>query len=475
VTAATASRTFEDLPGPAGLPVLGNALDLKPGRFHHVLESWARTYGDVYRFRMGARRVMAVADPQVINALLRDRPDGFLRTSRLVEIGREVGLTGVFFANGDEWRRQRRMVMSAFDPGHVKRYFPALVDVTQRLRRRWIAAAERGDTIRLQSDLMRYTVDVTAGLAFGTDINTLEAKSDVIQQHLDQVLPMVSKRLIAPFRYWRVLKLPADRRFDRHLREIHRAIGGFIAQARSRLEADPSLRERPGNLIEAMIVARDAGDSGLTDADVAGNVFTMLLAGEDTTANTLAWMIWLLSCNEPARRRAQAEVLEALGDDPTPTRIEQTAALPYLEACVNETMRIKPVAPIIFVQAGRDANVGGVAILRGTILALIMRAGTTSERFFPDPEAFEPERWLGQDEATADASPGRRVSMPFGAGPRLCPGRYLALQEIKMVMAMLLAGFDILSVASADAGEVRERLDFTMAPVPLLLRVAPRA
>jgi cytochrome P450 len=457
------------------LPILGNALELKAGRFHQVVESWARTYGDVFRFRIGARRIMAVADPHMINAVLRDRPDRFLRTSRLVEIGQEMGLTGVLFANGEEWRRQRRMVMSAFDPGHVRRYFPALVDVTRRLHRRWLAAAERGDAIPLQSDLMRYTVDVTAGLAFGTDINTLEAKSSVIQQHLDQVLPMVSKRLIAPFRYWRVFKLPADRRFDRHLREINRAIGEFIAQARGRLEADPALRERPDNLIEAMIVARDAGDSGLTDADVAGNVFTMLLAGEDTTANTLAWMIWLLSSSPQARRLAQSEVLEVLGGDPVLTRIEQTAALRYLEACINETMRIKPVAPIIFVQAGNDATVADVAVTRGTILALVMRAGATSERFFPDPETFDPERWLGQDEAATDMATVRRVPMPFGAGPRLCPGRYLALQEIKMVTAMLLANFDILSVASADDGEVRERLDFTMAPVPLLLRVAARA
>jgi cytochrome P450 len=137
-------------------------------------------------------------------------------------------------------------------------------------------------------------------------------------------------------------------------------------------------------------------------------------------------------------------------------------------------MRIKPVAPIIFVQAGRDTTVADVTIPYGTILALIMRAGSASERFFPDPQSFEPERWLGHDDEP-DAASARRVSMPFGAGPRLCPGRYLALQEIKMVMAMLLASFELKSVTSADGGSVRERLDFTMAPVPLLMRVTPRA
>ena len=177
--------------------------------------------------------------------------------------------------------------------------------------------------IDVQSDLMRFTVDVTAGLAFGTDINTLESQGDVIQQHLDRVLPTISRRLIAPFTYWRVLKLPADRRLDRHLREIHRAIQGFIAAARERMRVDPALCEKPSNMIEAMIAARDAGDSGVDDDDVAGNVFTMLIAGEDTTANTLAWMIYLLSRTPAAMERAVIEVdasrmitVRAVDDEP---------------------------------------------------------------------------------------------------------------------------------------------------------------
>jgi cytochrome P450 len=281
----------------------------------------------------------------------------------------------------------------------------------------------------------------------------------------------VSKRLIATFPAWRLLKLPADRRFDRHLREIHRAIARFIAEARARLEGDPSRCANPANLIEAMIVARDAGDSGLTDDDVAGNVFTMLLAGEDTTANTLAWMIWLLSRNPEAQRTAREEAQAVLGADRVLQRFEQTAALPYLDACISETMRLKPVAPVIFTQAARDTAVGDIAVPAGTVLALIMRSGPLSERYFPEPADFRPERWLEPGVAEPELSIAKRVSMPFGAGPRLCPGRYLALLEMKMVMSMLLADFDIDSVGSSDGGEVRERMDFTMAPVPLTMRL----
>jgi cytochrome P450 len=101
----------------------------------------------------------------------------------------------------------------------------------------------------------------------------------------------------------------------------------------------------------------------------------------------------------------------------------------------------------------------------------LMRAGATSERHFPDPQSFDPERWL----SGVSSSSAKRVAMPFGAGPRLCPGRYLAILEMKMVMAMLLSSFEIESVITPDGGEAREHLAFTMSPVGLRLKLRPRA
>ena len=288
-------KRIRDLPGPRGLPILGNALQVDATRLHQIAERWSRTYGEKFRLRLPGREFMVLSDPEFIAGVLRDRPDGFQRTQRLNTIAREMGFGGVFSANGEQWRRQRPMVMAGLDPRHIKSYFPALVRVTQRFAGRWERAAETRKPIDLQADLMRYTVDVTAGLAFGADINTVESDAPVIQHHLDKVLPALFRRLLAPFSYWRYVKLPADRALARHLVELHRAVDGFIATARKRMDAAPSLRASPTNLIEAMIAARDTDGSGVDDTDVAGNVLTMLLAGEDTTANTLAWMIWLLS------------------------------------------------------------------------------------------------------------------------------------------------------------------------------------
>ncbi len=468
-------RRIADLPGPRGLPIVGNLLQVDLPTLHRDVEAWTRTYGPMFRFRLGKRRLVAIADHEQLHAVLRDRPDGFRRTRQLERIGLEIGLKpGVFGVNGDAWRAQRRMVMAGFDPAHVRAYFPSLLKVTQRLQGRWRQAARSGTTIDLQADLMRYTVDAIAGLAFGTDMNTLESDDDVIQRHLDKIFPALYARLAALLPVWRWFERREDRELAASMRAVNVAIDGFIADARRRLDAEPARRLAPPNLLEAMIVAADAGDSGVTDDEVAGNVMTMLLAGEDTTANTLAWMIHLLQRHPAALARARAEVLEHAGDVDalTPASVGR---LDFVEACAHETMRLKPVAPFLVVEALRETRIGDLLVPPGTLVWCVMRNDSVSDRFFPNAAEFQPERWLDGASPGGTAASAKRVSTPFGAGPRVCPGRSIALLEIRMAIAALLADFDIASVSTVDGREPAERMAFTMSPVGLTMRLTERA
>jgi cytochrome P450 len=381
---------------------------------------------------------------------------------------------GVFGANGEVWQRQRRMVMAGFDPAHVKSYFPSLQAVAGRLLGRWQKAARAGQAIDLQADLMRYTVDTIAGLAFGAEVNTLESEGHVIQQHLDKIFPALFKRVLAPVATWRFVRSSADRQLERSIAEVNAAVAGFVQQARARMQAEPALRDHPRNLLEAMIVAADAPGSGIDDDQVAGNVLTMLLAGEDTTANTLAWMIHLLWLKPDALARAIDEVRRVVSDPFQPT-FDEMAQLGYVEACAHETMRLKPVAPIIPLQTVHAMTIGDVEVPAGIIIQNIMRSDSVSDNHLPRATAFEPERWLaGADGPGAVASAAKRISMPFGAGPRICPGRYLALLEIKMAMAVLLSNFDIENVTTPDGLKAREHLAFTMQPVGLSMCLRER-
>lgn len=468
-----ALREIGDLPCPRGLPLLGNLLQIDSPRVHAQVEAWARCHGPLFTIRLGRSRLLVIADHVAMSAVMRDRPEGFRRTPLLARVSREMGIiSGVFGAEGEEWKRQRRMVMAGLDPRHLRLYFPQLVAVSARLDGRWRKSATARLPIDLQSDLMRFTVDAVSGLAFGAETHTLDSDDDVIQRHLDKIFPALFRRMLAPLPTWRWWKTAADRELDRSVAAVNAAVDGFVAAARSRLAADPARRQAPPNLLEAMLVAAADEGSGITDAEVSGNVMTMLLAGEDTTANTLAWLVWLLHRHPEAQAKTRAEIDRVAGPihEWTPERF---AALEYVDACASETMRLKPVAPSMVLQALRDTAIGDVRVPAGTLVWCALRSDSLKEEFFDDATQFRPERWLVHGDARPSASVNR-VAMPFGAGPRVCPGRQLATLEIKMALAVLLRGFDIDALATASGNEPQERLSFTMAPEPLTMHLSRR-
>ena len=210
--------------------------------------------------------------------------EGFARTSRL-EIWTEMGFApGVFGANGEIWRCQRRMVMAGFDPAHVRRYHPSLLAVATRLARRWDRAAQAGTAIDLQADLMRYTVDTIAAPPLRRRGQHARVRRRPHPAAPGQDLPGA---VPAHPRRCRCGASGARRRTGRSSAASPRCAPRWTASSPRRGRGRRAeLREHPTNLLEAMLAAADEPGSGIDDAQVAGNVLTMLLAGEDTTANT---------------------------------------------------------------------------------------------------------------------------------------------------------------------------------------------
>lgn len=464
-------RHLDNLPGPRPWPLLGNLPQLSPTRMHRQVEAWARQYGSLFVMRFAATPVLVVADHALIAGVLRDRPDGFRRPSVTARVSLEMDdRPGILMTEGVLWRQQRKMVMSALAPQAVRAYFPALIRTSLRLQQRWRHAARQGACIDLALDLKRYSMDIIAGLAFGMDINTIDSGEHALQAHMDAILTGVARRSMAPFPYWRYLKLPRERALDHSIAVLRNSVDQMIADARTRIPAEPARRQQPANLLEAMLWAAEQADSGLDDKAVAGNVATLLLAGEDTTSSTLAWLLHLLYSNRAALQQATAEVLRA-APDPAALTIEQLDALDYLDACVQEALRLKPPTPFIPLEALRDSVVGDVQVPQDTLIWCVMRHDSMDDSHVQEAYQFQAERWLPGNGVAID----KHVSMPFGAGPRTCPGRYLALLEIKLACAMLLTTFEIDTVATDNGGEPQELMGFTMSPVGLKMRLTMRA
>jgi cytochrome P450 len=361
-----------------------------------------------------------------------------------------------------EWRRQRKLTMHALNTHHLLEFFARLEQVTARLQRRWERAAARGERVDAQRDLMRFTVDVTSSLVFGHDLNTLEEKGDPIQRHLDKIFPALGRRVLAPMPYWRWFKLPADRKLDAAVLEVHKLVNGLVAEARARVAANSSDGAKSANLLETMVAAQSDEATGFTDAEIVGNTLTMLLAGEDTTANTLAWMMHLMATHPEVQDKMQAEADGVLGGAERPVDYASTEALHYIEAAAHEAMRLKPVAPIIGLESNADTLIGDVRVPKGTGVYLLTGHAAAMRSNFVDPQAFRPERWLKSADQGGTGGHNTKAFAPFGGGARFCPGRHLAMLEIKLVAAMVCRNFEV--ARAPDSPPTEEVWGFTMMP-----------
>ena len=309
-------NSISQLPGPKGLPVFGNIFQLDLQKLHSILESWSDSYGKMYTFKIANKTVVAISDSALIQNILRDRPETYRRLRSIERVSRELGIHGVLTAEGDEWPRQRQLTMRAFKPDYLRRFFPEMRKITERLKNRWITMAESGQSIDVQKDWVRFTVDSTTNLAFGYDINLLEEEGDDFQRHLQKLLPVFNRRANAPFPYWHFFKLPSDRAMEKSLAVIKKMIHTFVQQTRQQLEQQPEVAGQPANFLEALLLAHDEDGAPLSDLEIQGNIITILLAGEDTTAHTLTWLLYLITEHPEVQRKCNRKQTPCLAPIP---------------------------------------------------------------------------------------------------------------------------------------------------------------
>lgn len=466
-------RSIEDLPGPEGIPILGNALQLNPSKAHQQFEKWALEHGSPFRLRLGPKKVVVWSDHRVANQLLRDRPEGFRRGGRVSQVLDEMRIGGLFAAEGAAWLPQRKVVMQALNGTHFPGFYPTLQRIALRLHARLTRFSEERREVDMLHELTGFTVDAVCALAFGVDPNTLEQGPDRIQQQLKKIFPMFMKRLLAPFPYWRWFRLPQDRVLDAALVEVHAYVQSLIDGARA------SMRRKPGqpsaNLLESMLAcgtnpSNGTGhDSCLTDAEIAANVLTLLLAGEDTTAHSLAWTIPYLCADIELQDKLAEQARRAMGQDVVCPDYRLLQQFNLFEAAVMEAQRLKPVVGLISFTPTSATVVDDVALPSDCILYFVSRPAMTDAKNFHNPQQFDPQRWLEREDGAAHEP---RAFLQFGAGPRVCPGRHLAALQMRLVLSTILKSFRMELACAPES--IEEVSAFTMMPSHMPVRLRHR-
>ncbi|MGQ0464749.1 MAG: cytochrome P450 [Sporichthyaceae bacterium] len=449
--------SLADLPGPRRLPLLGNAHQLRHDRLHLILEEWADRFGPIYRTDIGRTPLVVIADRDAANAMLRQRPEHYRRWSNMAQILDEVVGRGVFTAEGEDWRRQRRMAVTALNADRLHRYHGVVAETVLRLERRLDALAGR-EAVDLLPLFRSYTTEVVTALAFGHRPDLLGSGEDHLRSHIERVLARVGHRIRSPFPYWRWVKLPADRAMERSCEVLHAAIAEFVAQARRRRAENPGLD--PDNFLDGILESPDFR----SDAEIAANAMTMLLAGEDTTANSLGWAAWYAATRPDVAARLRAEADEVLGDDVV-ADAAAAGRLEYADAVVREAIRLHGPASFVGLEPLHDVEILGTTLPAGTRLALLVRHIGLQADPATRPGEFDPDRWLGD---TIEA----KGFLAFGAGQRVCPGRGLAYLEAKVALATIAHRFDLMP--DRTVAPPSERFVFVTGPSAVRVRLRGR-
>jgi cytochrome P450 len=388
----------------------------------------AREYGDVVRLRYFHVPICLVMHPRDIEYVLVTNAGNFTKSADYRALARVLG-NGLLTNEGKAWQRQRGLIQPAFRRENILSYGSVMIRAAGRMLDCW----KDGEQRNVHADMMAVTLEIVAQCLFGADVaDATDRVGKAMEVVTERFMRDASLTLLLPFDLPDFLA-PARRDATNDLDNI---INGIIRERRTS-------RQSRGDLLDALLEARDAESQPMTDGQLRDEVMTLFLAGHETTAIALSWTCYLLGQHPEAEAKLVEELQAVLGDrEPT---LEDLPRLRYTEMVIKESMRLYPAVWGIGRRAIADCEIGGYHLAGGTNIFLFQALTQRDPRFFPNPESFDPERWR-EDPVRSGKIP-RFAYFPFGGGPRVCVGAAFAMMEATLLLAMMQQRFHFELVA----------------------------
>lgn len=405
-------------PGPAGLPLLGQSLGFARDPLG-FLSGVARKYGDIAYFKLGDVPVYFISRPDYVWEVLVTQRAKFEISTMRRRLEPVLG-TGMLTSRADLHARQRRLMQPVFRKSRVESYAEIMAEYAERTCDRW----RDGEVLNVSGEMMKLTISLVAKTLFGHDI---EDDSDAVSRNLSILMGFFTK-LMSPTRGTLKLPLPSSFRFRKALDELDAVVYRMIERRR---------RDATGgdDLLSRLVQARDdETQAQMTEKQLRDEVFSLLMAGHETTANGLGWTLYLLAQNAEVDERLYREIETAITGR---SRFEPSDLdrLPYAKSVITETMRLYPPGWFVGRTAIEDLELGGFTIPRGASVLMSQFVAHRDGRYFDEPEHFLPERWT---ESFAARLP-RGAFFPFSAGDRHCLGEGFAWLEMLLALATFVA------------------------------------
>lgn len=407
------AKPVTSVPAVPGLPLVGNLLAFRRDRL--ALQDTAARLGPIARVMLGHIPIYVVTDAELAHDVLVARAASFKKSAGLQFLRPLLG-DGLLTAEGDTHKRHRKLLAPAFAPKRLEQYGEIMVAETKAQLARW----RHGQRIDLSHEMMEMTLAIAGRTMFGADVREDAA---LVADGIDLAMRAQVANLRSPLQLGYEWPLPRHLQMRRAVKMLDTVVYRLIAEGRAR-------GTDRGDVLSILLLSRDE-DGGLTDQQVRDEAMTLLLAGHETTANALTWTWFELGRHPDVLARLTAE-LEALGT--RAVTVNDLPRLPFNLAVIEEAMRLHPPAYMTGREAIEPIDVGGHRLPKGSIVAVYIRGIHRRADYYPAPDAFLPERMLGD----AKKARPRQQYLPFGAGPRVCIGAHFALLEAQLALATMV-------------------------------------
>lgn len=438
-------KTIADLPSHPDPMVLGLALK----QVHEVFEKLADQYGKLFTVQFANKPMLVVADTKLINFVLCKRPELFGPYVRNSNMLAAIKADGIETADNNEWKRQRAVVAASMESAYLSQYFGNISAVTEDLKNHWVAFGDSLAKTDLEAEIFGFAISVFTALVFGDMAGMPADERELARERLYTVIAILGKRIDALLPQMHLESFSGDKDFDTQIQDIYRTIANIIAHNRTVLGGENGTGKAV-NLLQVFMVIMAEQGLDICTAKLIENILQILLASESTTANTLLRVLHRLAVNPHVQKDVQDEVAVLLGQHGTIDNIKDIKKLKCLEAVIYETMRMESVSRLVIMETKADVLLDDVAIPCGTPLILLIAYGALDEENFHQAKDFDHRRWLGESKAQS-VQHNNKAFLGFGAGPRSCPGRGLAMLVMKTVLAMICGNFQIRPVADNAA------------------------
>lgn len=408
--------------------------------WRHAAEFWlaplqyttklGHRYGDLCSFLLFAQRAYLVNHPDLIHEYLVRRRDDYVRAPWEMRVLRQLVGDGILTSEGELWTRQRRIIQQAFRGAMLPRYAAVAVETTLDRIGRW----KEGEVVDLVEGMSSLMMDLSVRTTTGVNPAEIGGPSpEELSAAVIEGAHQMSREMGMPITPPAWVPMPSRRRKRRAIR----VIDDYVRKAIAIRRADP---DKHHDLLAILLRAVDEeGDgTGMSDRQARDEAATMLLASAHSTSSTLGWFWKLVLARPEVHDRLVEEVDLVLGGR-RPT-LEDVPKLAYVTQTLKETLRLFPAAYVLFARMPiRDTSLGGYRVCRGGWMITMPWVTHRDPRFFPDPLAFDPDRFSPEREG--DIPKG--AYFPFGHGPRVCIGQHLAMVQLALVIATVLQRFDL--------------------------------